>query len=317
MNSSGAEVQSPSPLVYPLNDNACLTEILAEVTGKPPQVARKILGREQQHLSTYGNEEFYRRGLTPGVWCPELIDYYANTDAFLFGGVVWNRNPNKLAMRQWIGRYLAREDRTLRVLAYGDGPGFDSLYLALCGHEVTYFEVSDRLVRFAERIFRLSNAPVHVVTREDDLPEGAFDVVLCLDVLEHLPDPSAELARLVRCVQPGGRLIVHAPFFFVSRHMPTHLRSNLRYSGSLAFFTTHGLRLLDGRPFWTPLVLARAGDGQPLAASMLWRFFLRLTGLPFLFSRLWPGPLSWYAVSLWKGDSQWETGLIDPDHQGG
>ncbi|MEL6237655.1 MAG: class I SAM-dependent methyltransferase [Pseudomonadota bacterium] len=42
---------------------------------------------------------------------------------------------------------------------------------------------------------------------EDD----AFDVVICSEVLEHLPDYSAALAEIRRVLKPGGRLCVTVP----------------------------------------------------------------------------------------------------------
>lgn len=60
-------------------------------------------------------------------------------------------------------------------------------------------------------------------TRVDCLYEGdvdrnlgcfadeSFDLVLCLDVLEHLVDPWATLQRLQRLLRPGGHLIVSLP----------------------------------------------------------------------------------------------------------
>jgi SAM-dependent methyltransferase len=38
-----------------------------------------------------------------------------------------------------------------------------------------------------------------------------FDVVVCWDVLEHLPDPGAALDNLVRATRPGGMLVVKVP----------------------------------------------------------------------------------------------------------
>jgi SAM-dependent methyltransferase len=38
-----------------------------------------------------------------------------------------------------------------------------------------------------------------------------FDVVVCADVLEHLPDPAAVLARVRRWIAPGGLLLVSLP----------------------------------------------------------------------------------------------------------
>ena len=45
----------------------------------------------------------------------------------------------------------------------------------------------------------------------DALPVGGFDLVLCLDVLEHLVDPWRAMQRLARVLEPGGRAIVSVP----------------------------------------------------------------------------------------------------------
>jgi 2-polyprenyl-3-methyl-5-hydroxy-6-metoxy-1,4-benzoquinol methylase len=46
-----------------------------------------------------------------------------------------------------------------------------------------------------------------------DLPiqEGTLDLILCLDVLEHLVDPWNALSRLKKNLKPGGALIVSIP----------------------------------------------------------------------------------------------------------
>jgi len=45
----------------------------------------------------------------------------------------------------------------------------------------------------------------------DSLPTGSLDLVLCLDVLEHLVDPWKAMARLSRALRPGGTVIISVP----------------------------------------------------------------------------------------------------------
>jgi len=45
----------------------------------------------------------------------------------------------------------------------------------------------------------------------DALPAGELDLVLCLDVLEHLVDPWRTMERLARVLRPGGSVILSVP----------------------------------------------------------------------------------------------------------
>ena len=44
-----------------------------------------------------------------------------------------------------------------------------------------------------------------------DAHEGAFDTVLCLNVLEQVDDPMVALHNLARAVRPGGRVVLYVP----------------------------------------------------------------------------------------------------------
>ena len=44
-----------------------------------------------------------------------------------------------------------------------------------------------------------------------DLPDGAFDAVICSHVLEHVPDDAAAMRELLRITAPGGWCLVMVP----------------------------------------------------------------------------------------------------------
>ncbi len=44
-------------------------------------------------------------------------------------------------------------------------------------------------------------------------PDGSFDLITCLDVIEHTPDDRAALAELYRVCRPGGWLLVTVPAY--------------------------------------------------------------------------------------------------------
>lgn len=59
-----------------------------------------------------------------------------------------------------------------------------------------------------------------------DFPPASFDVILCLDVLEHLAYPDAALSRLVPLLAPGGEFVISLP--------------NIRYFGTLKQLIVNG-----------------------------------------------------------------------------
>jgi SAM-dependent methyltransferase len=58
------------------------------------------------------------------------------------------------------------------------------------------------------------HADIHV-SRIEDLPfeDGRFDLVTCLDVIEHTPDDRESLAELLRVTRPGGLLVATVPAY--------------------------------------------------------------------------------------------------------
>jgi SAM-dependent methyltransferase len=288
-----------------LEDSRFLMDLIGRITGETPQQVQERWAREHRRVGSNVGEAVDRCGLTPHVWSPQMEEFYARTDAFLYESTVWNRTPVKNRMRRWIADFLARDlGRGAKVLMFGDGLGFDSAYLALAGYDVTYWEPGKDDQTFARAIFAKSGARVRVLAAAAEIAGEKFDAVLCLDVLEHVPDPPSLVGMLAGALRPGGRLIAHAPFYFLSDQTKTHLLSNRRFSGNLSrLYRPHGLRLIDGRFLWDPIVLEKAaGRGHRTRRSWANVVALGLGGCLLAIGRYWSLPHTCIASLLCRVD---------------
>lgn len=97
-----------------------------------------------------------------------------------------------------------------RVLDVGCSSGYLSEPLSHRDNTLVGIELQSAAAREAERwCERVLVGDVE--TMELPFEPGSFDVVLCGDVIEHLRDPGAALARLRPLLVQGGRLVVSTP----------------------------------------------------------------------------------------------------------
>ena len=288
---SGSENVAPNPLY----DVAGMVRLIRSVTGEMEEVVRGRLRREYSWPGASVSSEFARRGLKRYVWSDGLVRFYGETDGFLYELAVWNRNWFKARLRAAVCRHIsahgARLGRRLRVLGIGDGLGFDTVEIARAGHDVTYFELPGRAERFARQLFEEMSVPVTVITDLAGASAGSFDVVVCLDVLEHVLEPSTVIAEVAARLRPGGIAMFSAPFFMILPWYPTHLKSNRTHSGSAKLYHRQGLRVVDGSWSWAPVVVCKAQATSTSAVPVNWikLSILSLTG-PFLAVGRW---VSW------------------------
>ncbi|MGE3549662.1 MAG: methyltransferase domain-containing protein, partial [Geobacter sp.] len=59
------------------------------------------------------------------------------------------------------------------------------------------------------------------------VPDASFDVVLCTEVLEHVPEPSAALKEMARIIRPGGRIFLTVPLGSGLHQLPYHYYGGL------------------------------------------------------------------------------------------
>ena len=181
-------------------------------------------------------------------------------------------------------RKLAEIERALgptdgrRLLDLGSDNGVVSLLLRRRGGSWASADLTEESVN---SIRELVGEDVHRVDgRVLPFADAAFDGVVVVDMLEHVPDEAAFLAELARVTRPGGRLVVNTP------HLKHTLLRRLR----------HALGQTDEkhghlRPGYTPEGLSRllrAAGFTPEAHRTYSRFFSELvdTGINWGVGRL-------------------------------
>jgi 2-polyprenyl-3-methyl-5-hydroxy-6-metoxy-1,4-benzoquinol methylase len=104
------------------------------------------------------------------------------------------------------------------------GDGEVSIELAKLGFEVSAVDMVDELLPEARAAlgscFRIAD-----LTRPLPWPDASFDLILCVEGIEHVEDAFALLREMHRLLKPGGILIVTTPNII-------SLRSRMRFFGS-------------------------------------------------------------------------------------
>jgi SAM-dependent methyltransferase len=191
-----------------------------------------------------------------------------------------SRSSVQYAVRKPLLEWLAAQDVAgLRVLdaGCGDRPYEEVLRGA---SEIVGFDVPGNL-----------HADLHGTIDAIPVADASFDVVLCLQVLEHVPDPAAAVRELRRAVRPGGRVLASTHGVYPYHPNPEDLwrwthdglehlfRTNAQWSSvsvrpgagtaaTIAMLVAHGLDLLAKRArvraLATPLVVALNAGGEAL-----------------------------------------------------
>ncbi|HEY2677006.1 MAG TPA: bifunctional 2-polyprenyl-6-hydroxyphenol methylase/3-demethylubiquinol 3-O-methyltransferase UbiG [Steroidobacteraceae bacterium] len=106
----------------------------------------------------------------------------------------------------------ARRLSGARVLDVGCGGGILSEALARGGAQVLGIDLSRAVLDVAELHALEGNLAIEyqAIAAEEIASQrpGAFDLVTCMEMLEHVPDPAAALHALARLVKPGGDVII-------------------------------------------------------------------------------------------------------------
>jgi 2-polyprenyl-6-hydroxyphenyl methylase/3-demethylubiquinone-9 3-methyltransferase len=127
-------------------------------------------------------------------------------------------NPLRL---EWINAQVPLAGKN--VIDIGCGGGILSESMARKGAKVTGIDLSKKALKVADLHSLESGVEVRykLIAAEDMAAEeaGQYDVVTCMEMLEHVPDPGAIVRAAATLVKPGGRLF----FSTINRNAKAYL----------------------------------------------------------------------------------------------
>ncbi|MBM2810688.1 MAG: hypothetical protein HW416_1447 [Chloroflexi bacterium] len=181
---------------------------------------------------------------------------------------VWRRGQERRL--DLIRRYVPLEGR--RILDVGCGIGTYVTRFREFSDDVYGVDIDEDKVTMASR--RLKNI-FHAPAEKLPFADNSFDVVMLHEVIEHVEDDRESIREAVRCLRPGGQVVIFAPNrlypfethgFFVGKKFVFRLLPLINYTPDfirnifchhVRIYTQRGIkRLFDGQPVGHRPVLA-------------------------------------------------------------
>jgi ubiquinone/menaquinone biosynthesis C-methylase UbiE len=198
--------------------------------------------------------------------------------------IAFGRN-NESSRLHWLQRYLARLPQGLKVLDAGAGELRNKAY---CKHlqyvSQDFCQYEGKGDGVALQTGEWDTTRIDIVSDITAIPvaDGSFDVVLCTEVLEHVPDSLSALRELARVVKPQGQMILTAPFCSLTHFAPYHYATGLSRYWYEKHLEALGFTMVEVRP---------NGGWLDYVAQELWR-------LPWIGKTYSSRVLGWVALAL-------------------
>ncbi|UYL08588.1 bifunctional 2-polyprenyl-6-hydroxyphenol methylase/3-demethylubiquinol 3-O-methyltransferase UbiG [Bdellovibrio sp. SKB1291214] len=125
----------------------------------------------------------------------------------LTGPMAFLRLANDAQLQWVLGEIRKYIGYHAEILDVGSGAGFFSNAAAQAGHDVTGLDISRTCLKVAE----MMDTTGRVKYVEGDayrmpFPKESFDVVVAMDLFEHVSDPEKIISEMSRVLRPGGIL---------------------------------------------------------------------------------------------------------------
>lgn len=203
----------------------------------------------------------------------------------------WSYRHSFVAKMKYLEKFLLKQNKNLKILDVGSGQGllvkkFDELGYDIKGLDKEYS--SDLVIK--DDIFKTK------------LKDESYDLILCLDVIEHfnISDQERLVKVLHNVLKKNGRIVFSIP--------------NMAHLSSRLFF------LFTGKLIRTAKVEYHPGDRPSFEYKQLFKKYFKIEGakgisptipILFQFTQLWPHLTKWlYLLIKWMAIPGWCFNVI-------
>ena len=193
-----------------------------------------------EHFQNVGMCKCEDCGFTFSQWVPskeELKDYYSNAyDRTNYFSPITEKRYNQLLDK------FEQYKSTNRILDVGAGCGFFLKTAKKRGWEVYGTEITESATsNCKDNDIQLSFGELH----ELNFPENYFDVVVHIEVIEHLNNPNDFIREIQRILRPGGITYLSTPNFnAIHRYRLKGQYDVIGYPNHLCYYTPKTLKKL-------------------------------------------------------------------------
>jgi len=197
---------------------------------------------------------------------------------------------NQSSRESWLKDTLSRVSNNSRILDAGAGTQRHRKY---CKHleyvSQDFGEYDGKGDDAALQTGKFDYGKLDIVSNITSIPEpnSSFDAIMCIEVLEHLPDPVQAIKEFSRLLKPNGHLIITAPFCSLTHFAPYHFSSGFNkywYESHLAEYGFKDIKISRNGNFFEylaqevyriPSISSRYSESKPNLLELFSVFILQ------------------------------------------